>query len=112
MNPNPTGQSRGNPTHRVKGSRSRVAFFAWMVVIVTASALALLQQRQAAVALRAERDLAELETREWERLRAEHTRLQAAQISTAELQALRADHAALPRLRAELDALRRAANTP
>ena len=40
------------------------------------------------------------------RVRAENERLKERQISTTELEALRADHAALPRLRAELEALK------
>lgn len=39
------------------------------------------------------------------RLRDENRRLRAQQISSTELERLRSDHAALPRLRAELEAL-------
>ncbi len=42
-----------------------------------------------------------------EEVRAENARLRAAQISPEELARLRADHAALPRLRAEIEALRK-----
>lgn len=42
-----------------------------------------------------------------EEVRAENARLRAAQISPEELERLRADHAALPRLRAEIEALRK-----
>jgi predicted aminopeptidase len=42
-----------------------------------------------------------------EGVRAENARLRAAQISPEELERLRADHAALPRLRAEIEALRK-----
>jgi uncharacterized protein involved in exopolysaccharide biosynthesis len=40
-------------------------------------------------------------------LRAENARLRSGQISEEELERLRADHAALPRLRAEIEALRK-----
>jgi hypothetical protein len=57
--------------------------------------------------LRTELDLARAEQNEEERLGAENRRLRARQISAAELEVLRADHAALPRLRAELEALKK-----
>ena len=40
-------------------------------------------------------------------VRAENARLRAGQVSAEELDRLRADHAALPRLRAEIEALRK-----
>lgn len=42
-----------------------------------------------------------------EELRAENARLRSGQIALEELERLRADHAALPRLRAEIEALRK-----
>src|SRR5436309_2826958 len=87
---------------------SPFVFIVLMAVFVIASAWGLLSQWEESVRLRMERELAQWETREAERLRAANARLRARQISPAELQSLRADHAALPRLRAELDALARA----
>ncbi len=49
------------------------------------------------------------ENRDFEPLRAENQRWRGRQISAAELELLRADHAALPRLRAELEALKKGA---
>lgn len=68
----------------------------------------LIAQRRETVQLRAERDRGRHELREWERVVAENSRLRERQIPVAELETLRADRAALPRLRAELDALARA----
>lgn len=80
------------------------------VVIVIAIAMAeggvLMSQRQQATLLRVERDTVRLELSELERLRTENLRLRAWQIPERELEALRADHAALPRLRAEFEALK------
>lgn len=50
---------------------------------------------------------AKLDAAELAQLREENRRLRAQQISPAELERLRSDHVALPRLRAELEALRR-----
>lgn len=81
------------------------------VMVMTGVALAtgagFAAQWRQSVALRAELDGLRFETDGWTRLRTENQRLRAAQISTVELEALRADHAALPRLRAELEALKK-----
>jgi hypothetical protein len=55
--------------------------------------------------LRSAVESARLDVAEFTRLQTEHQRLREKQISLAEFAALRADHEALPRLRAELDAL-------
>jgi hypothetical protein len=62
---------------------------------------------QETLTLRSELELARMETAEWERLKAENQRLREKQIPPADLERLRADHAALPRLRAELEALKK-----
>ena len=62
-------------------------------------------QWQQSLALAGEAALLRDEQRELARLRAEHARLAAAQVSPAEIERLRADHAAVARLRAEIGAL-------
>lgn len=57
--------------------------------------------------LRTQRDLMQMEASDLTQLKAENQRLRAKQISAKALEALRADHAALPRLRAEIEALNR-----
>jgi hypothetical protein len=64
-------------------------------------------QWRESVRLRTETEQARTAQAEWRQLQAEHTRLRAAQIPATELEQLRADHAALPRLRAELEALKK-----
>ena len=64
-----------------------------------------LVQREETTRLQVELAALRFELRERGSLRDENTRLRGLQISPAELEALRADHAALPRLRAELEAL-------
>ena len=59
------------------------------------------------VSLRTKLELAHMQKTEWRRLQAENERLRAQQISATELEHLLADHAALPRLRAELEALQK-----
>jgi len=66
-------------------------------------------QRQQTVQLRDELEQTRMEASELMRLREENRRWREKQIPTAELEALRADHAALPRLRAELEALSKSA---
>ena len=78
-----------------------------MAALILAGGVGLAAQRQKTMMLRSELDLARRETGERERLRAENRRLRDGQIPVAELEMLRADHAALPRLRAELEALRK-----
>jgi len=76
-------------------------------MLAIAGGAGLVSQWQETMALRVELELARVEAGEWERLRAENQRLRSQQISAAELEVLRADHAALPRLRAEIEALKR-----
>jgi hypothetical protein len=64
-------------------------------------------QWQQAAALRVQIDLARLDVGELARMQTENDRLRAKQIAAAELERLRADHAALPRLRAEFEALKK-----
>jgi hypothetical protein len=66
-------------------------------------------QRETAVAAGAERDALRDQVRERAHARAEHQRLEAAQVPEAELAVLRADHAAVARLRDEIDALKKEA---
>ena len=58
--------------------------------------------------LRANLELAREQNDDFSRLQSENRRLKEKQISAAELDRLRADHAALPRLRAEVEALKKA----
>jgi hypothetical protein len=89
--------------------RPILGFVVLLGLVLGSVGAGMLSAWQERVLLRAERDLGKLEMRDWDRLRAENARLRGSQISAAELQRLRADHAALPRLRAELDALSRPA---
>ena len=82
-------------------------FVIMLVVLAVAGGGVFVSQRQQAALLRIERDAVRIELSELERLRAENVRLRALQIPAADLEILRADHAALPRLRAELEALSR-----
>jgi hypothetical protein len=75
------------------------------LIIAVAGTAAVLSQLEEATMLRNELAVARPGAGEIERLAAENQRLKQLQISPAELAALRADHAALPRLRAELEAL-------
>lgn len=86
-------------------SRSSFGFFAVVAALVVASGLGLSSQWQKTTQLRGELEQVRFERDEVARLRAENQRLHARQIPAIELEALRADHAALPRLRAELEAL-------
>jgi hypothetical protein len=86
---------------------SSVPFFVLLIaVLVTAVAGIGWRQRQTA-ALRDELAAVSRTAHELARLRTENVRLREKQIPAAELEALRADHAALPRLRAEIEALRK-----
>lgn len=87
--------------------RRSLGFFAVLAVLVVASGASLAWQQQETIALRTQLDLARPEFGELERLRVERERLREKQIPLAELETLRADHAALPRLRAELEALKK-----
>lgn len=87
--------------------RFRFGFVFLLGLVVAGGSAVLVKRWQEYALLRAERDLGRSELREEERVLAENARLRAIQIPTADLERLRADHAALPRLRAELDALAR-----
>ena len=76
-----------------------------VIALVVAGGVAVTSQWRQTISLRGEVRLLQLEAGELERLRAENKRLRGQQISAAELESLRADHAALPRLRAEIEAL-------
>jgi hypothetical protein len=84
----------------------RAVFSAVLLVLGAALGVGLISQRQQAALSRVEYDAMQFEMRELDRLRAENLRLRALQIPMADLEQLRADHAALPRLRAELEALK------
>jgi len=87
--------------------RSSVGFALVVAGLVLASGGGLAWQWRHSMALRTARDLLRFETGELARLRAANQRLREAQPSAAELQSLRADHAALPRLRAEMEGLKK-----
>jgi Tfp pilus assembly protein PilO len=84
-----------------------IGFLVVLAVVIAGAAWLLTSQRQQATQLRVERDTLRFELSEQARLRAENERLRALQIPAADLEHMRADHAALPRLRAELEALQR-----
>ncbi len=69
----------------------------------------LAKQRLTTAELRANLELARAHTDDLGRLQVEHRRLKENEISAAELERLRGDRAALPRLRAEVEALKKAA---
>jgi type II secretory pathway pseudopilin PulG len=99
---------RASKMSRTKSPRRLpLGFLVAMAIVVIACTVTLARQRQESALLRAERDLGRFEMRQLEELRRENSRLRESRISAAELATLRADHAALPRLRAELDAISR-----
>lgn len=77
-----------------------------VAALVIAGGVGLTSRWQKTMELRGEVERLRLEAAELTGLRAENQRLHARQIPATELEALRADHAALPRLRAELEALK------
>jgi hypothetical protein len=85
--------------------RSRFVFAIVLTGISIAGGAALARQRHQSMELRGALERAKSEAAELGRLREENRRLRAQQIPPAELARLRSDHAALPRLRAELEAL-------
>jgi hypothetical protein len=87
--------------------RSSLGFLIVIAALVVAVSVGVTSQWLRASALRGERDLLRVEAEELGRLQRENERLRAKQIPAAELEALRADHAALPRLRVELEALKK-----
>lgn len=88
--------------------RAAGGFLTVMAVLALAGSAAWVAQWRETVTLRSVLEQAREETNELEQLRAANARLRSAQISALELEALRADHAALPRLRAEIEALNKA----
>ncbi len=90
------------------GWRRRGLFLAALATLSVGSVTAWWIQRGEIADLEAERAAARREAAEWRTLRADHARLAAEAIPPEELTRLRADRVALPRLRAELDALRAA----
>lgn len=84
----------------------------WFLIgtLLVVGGVAVARQRIETIRLRTELESARVESDEHARLLAENERLQAKQVPTAELERLRADHAALPRLRTELEALRKKRN--
>lgn len=76
-----------------------------MVALLVVGGAGFGTQWQKTMLLRGELDGLRDQERELKALRAANERLREQQVSAAELTALRADHAALPRLRAEMEAL-------
>ena len=75
--------------------------------LLAAVAIAVLgAQRWQRMKLQAEIAVLQLEAEELPRLEAENRRLQSRKIGGRDLEQLQADHAALPRLRAEVEALK------
>ena len=86
-----------------RANRRRTLF----VVLTVFGGTVLAWQWRIGLELQSEADLQQTQTLRIDRLRAENKRLRALQVSAAELEVLRADHAALPRLRAEIEVLRK-----
>lgn len=82
-------------------------FLVVVTVLVVAGGAALVSQWRETVALRGELAQLRLEVGALDQLRAENKQLRDKQIPAAKLEALRADHAALPRLRMEIEALKK-----
>ena len=89
--------------------RRPIGFILVLGTVLIASVLGLVRQRNETTALRRELEAARTQAGELAQLQAENQRLREKQISPAELEVLRADHAALPRLRSELEALKKSA---
>lgn len=92
-------------------ARSSCVFFLVLFALMIAGGTALAIQRRQSMELRIVLERAKSDADEFARLRDENRRLRAQQIPPAELERLRSDHAALPRLRAELEALQRPPTT-
>ena len=88
-------------------ARSGFIFSLVLTGIVIAGVTALATQWRQSEELRAMLDRAKFDAGELARLRDKNRRLRGQQIPPVELERLRSDHAALPRLRAELEALQR-----
>jgi hypothetical protein len=80
-------------------------FLLLSATVIAVGSLACVAQWRETVLLRAELELARMDASELAGLRAQNQKLRAARIPASELEHLRADRAALPRLRAELEAL-------
>jgi hypothetical protein len=85
--------------------KRNLAFLVMIAAFVAGIATLLTLQRHHSIALREELKTARFEAAALAELVAENTRLKQKQIPIEELERLRADRAALPRLRAELEAL-------
>ena len=85
--------------------RSSPGFFLVLSALVVGGGIGLTLQWRQAMTLRTELERAKFNAEEMAHLRAENQRLREKQISAIELERLRADHAALPRLRADIEAL-------
>jgi len=88
--------------------RRSFGFLIGLAALVIGGGAVLAMRWQETMLLRSALELARMETADLQRLRADNRRLREKQIPAGELEALRADHAALPRLRAELEALKKA----
>ena len=86
-------------------TRPSPGFFLVLAALVVGGGIGLTLQWRQAMTLRTELERAKFNAEERAHLRAENQRLREKQISAIELERLRADHAALPRLRAEIEAL-------
>ena len=82
-----------------------MGFLVVLAVLIVVGGTAMASQWRQAMVLRTELELARLNASDLARLQAENKRLRGQQIPAAQLEALRADHAALPRLRAQVEAL-------
>jgi len=88
----------------MKRSKWAVAFF---ILLFAAGGVVLSLQRQSIAKLRVEMKQLSVENKQVERLRIENQKLSAGQVSAIELDRMRDDHAALPRLRSEIQTLKR-----
>ena len=107
------GPARSNdgrvwPRTRMKQKRN-LAYSVAMAAVAVGLGAILALQRQHSVALREELKSAQAEVAVLREIEAENLRLKQKQIPPEELERLQADRAALPRLRAELEALQKAA---
>lgn len=88
--------------------RSSFVFFLVLAAVLIVGGIALATQWRQSAELHIELERVKTDADNLARLRDENHRLRAQQIPSADLERLRADHAALPRLRAELEALQHA----
>ena len=88
-------------------TRCNVRFIVLVAAVILIAGSAIAYQRSEDRVLRLELQDAKRAETEIAQLRKENERLKSRQIPTAELERLRSDHAALPRLRAELNDLRK-----